>query len=80
MDVDVDRHPAEGEVYIFTTGGGFVVRGAMGDVVARLSAAEWPDFELAESGDHVVVRSSQVVALRSGTKPRRSTIGFVHRD
>lgn len=80
MDVDIDRQPAEGEVYIFTIGGGFVVRGAIRDVVSRLSAEEWPDFELAESGDHIVLRSSQVVALRSGTKPRRGTIGFVHRE
>lgn len=80
MEVDADRQPAEGEVFIFTTGGGFVVSGALRDVISKLSTEDWPDFELAESGDHVVVRSSQVVALRSGTKSRRGAIGFVHRE
>jgi hypothetical protein len=47
------------------------------DIVARLSAEEWPTFELAQSGDSVVIRSSHVVALRGGSRQKRSAIGFV---
>jgi len=79
MDVDADRQPAEGEVTIYTVGGAFVVRGTMPDIVQRLSTEEWPSFELAETGDHVVIRSSQSVALRAGTKHRRGAIGFAQR-
>lgn len=80
MEVDPSKQPAEGEVVVFTTGGGFVVKGGVREVASKLNAEEWPDFELAESNDRVVIRSSQVVALRGGTHRRRGTIGFVHRD
>lgn len=74
--VDPDQQPSEGEVLVSTIGGGFVVRGSMLEVAQRLAAEEWPSFELADSGDKIIIRSSQVVALRGGTKPRRGTIGF----
>jgi hypothetical protein len=77
VEVDLEKEPDEGEVLIFTNGGGFSVRGAVKDIVARLSAEEWPAFELAQSGDAVVIRSSQVVALRGGSRQKRSAIGFV---
>lgn len=80
MEVDLTKEPAEGEVLIFTTGGGFAVKGSMRDVAGRLSQEEWPHFELAESGDTIVIRSSHVVALRGGGRSRRGSIGFVHRD
>lgn len=78
MEVDLSKEPAEGEVLIFTSGGGFAVKGSVSDVAARLSQEEWPHFELAESGDPIVIRSSQVVALRGGGRSRRGSIGFVH--
>lgn len=79
MEVDLEKTPSEGEVMVFTAGGGFVVKGSLADVTTRLSAEDWPKFELAESGDAVVIRSSQVVALRGGeAKQRRGNIGFVH--
>lgn len=78
MDVDMDKEPGEGEVMIFTNGGGFFVKGSMLEAAQRLSAEEWPTFELAESGDKIIIRSQQVVALRGGSKTRRGTIGFVH--
>lgn len=80
MEVNLEKEPGEGEVFVFTTGGGFVVRGVVKDVAQRLAAEEWPAFELAESGDNVVIRSAHVVALRGGTKARRGSIGFVHRE
>ena len=80
MEINVDKEPAEGEVFIFTTGGGFVVKGTASEASRRLSAEEWAHFELAESGDIVIIRSEQVVALRAGTKAKRGSIGFVHRE
>jgi hypothetical protein len=77
MEVDLERKPEEGQVLIFTNGGGFAVNGRIQDVVERLSHEEWPTFELSESGDTVVVRSSNVVALRGGTRHKRGSIGFV---
>jgi len=74
--VDAGKEPSEGEVLVFTLGGGFLVRGRMLEVAQRLAAEEWPPFELAETGDKIIIRSSQVVALREGTKPRKGTIGF----
>lgn len=74
--VDAEKQPSEGEVLVFTLGGGFLVRGSMLEVAQRLAAEEWPSFELAETGDKVIIRSAQVVALRGGTKPHRGTIGF----
>ena len=79
MEVDVDKTPSEGEVLIFTMGGAFLVNGSVRDLVAKLNADEWTDLVLAESGDHVVLRSSQVVALRPGAKHKRGTIGFAPR-
>jgi len=76
VEVEMDKEPAEGEVLVFTTGGGFVVKGSVADVTRRLAAKEWAHFELAESEDTVNVRSSQVVALPGGRKPRRGPIGF----
>jgi hypothetical protein len=61
---------------VFTVGGAFYVKGSMLDVAQRFSAEEWPSFELAESGDKVIIRSSQVVAMRGGSKRQRSHIGF----
>jgi hypothetical protein len=77
VEVDLEKEPDEGEVLVFTIGGGFSVKGVVKDVAARLSAEEWPSFELAQSGDTVVIRSSHVVALRGGTRQKRSAIGFV---
>jgi hypothetical protein len=68
--------PAEGEVLIATVGGTFMVRGALQDVMKRLSAEEWALFELVEGGDTVAIRSSHVVGLRSGSRHRRGSIGF----
>jgi hypothetical protein len=79
MEVDTEREPAAGEVMIFTVGGGFSVKGTTLEVAQRLAAEEWPTFELSESGDKVIIRSAQVVALRGGSKPRRTAIGFAHR-
>lgn len=79
MEVDTEKQPAEGEVFVFTAGGGFVVKGSMLEVAQRLAVEEWPSFELAESGDKVIIRSAQVVALRGGTRARRGTIGFAPR-
>jgi hypothetical protein len=80
MEVNVDKEPSEGEVFIFTTAGGFVVKGSASDASRRLLEEEWAHFELAESGDIIIIRSAQVVALRSGSRSRRGSIGFVHRD
>lgn len=78
VEVDVDKQPAEGEVLIFALAGGFLVKGTMHDVAQKLAAEEWPTFELAESGDQIIIRSSQVVAIRGGTKSaRKGHIGFV---
>ncbi len=79
MDVGADKEPGEGETLIFTLGGGFGVRGTIRDVAQRLASEEWPIFELSESGDSIIIRSSQVVALRGGTKSRRGSMGFMPR-
>lgn len=78
MEVDLSREPSEGEVLIFTIGGGFVVKGSLLEIAKRLAAEEWPVLELAETEDKIIIRSEQVVALRGGTKPHRGSIGFVH--
>ena len=80
VEVDPDKVPSEGEVLIFAQGTGFYVKGKMMDVLRRLAEEEWTSFELADSGDKIVVRSSQVVALREGTKKQRGAIGFVQRQ
>ena len=80
MEVSPDQEPGEGEVLLFTAGGGFSVKGSVHDVVQQLSNEDWPHFELSESGDTVVIRSSQVVAVRGGSTRRRGAIGFMHRD
>jgi len=81
VEVDAEKPPAEGEVMVFTIGGGFVVKGTVHDAAQRFAAEEWPTFELAESGDRVIIRSSQVVALRGGTRTKRGSIGFTsHRE
>jgi hypothetical protein len=72
------REPSEGEVMVFTIGGGFVVKGSMREVVEKLAAEDWPWFELAESSDKIIIRSTQVVVLREGTRSRKGGIGFVH--
>jgi hypothetical protein len=76
--VDAEQEPAAGEVTLFTTGGNFMVKGTYTDAASKLAAEEWPSFELAESGDVIIIRSSQVVAIRGGIKPRRVSIGFAH--
>lgn len=76
MDVGMENEPGEGEVIIFTAGGGFQVRGTMLEVGQRITGEEWPTFELAETGDKIMIRSDKVVALRGGSKRRRSTIGL----
>jgi hypothetical protein len=78
MEVDLEKEPSEGEVFIYTSGGGFVVKGTLQEVTRRMSEEDWADFELAETGDKVVVRTGQVVALRAGSKPRKGSIGFLH--
>jgi hypothetical protein len=82
VEVDLDQKPAEDEVLVFTAGGGgFVVKGSVEEVSKSLAESEWSTFELAESGDPIMLRSSQVVAMRGGeSKHRRGAIGFVHRD
>lgn len=80
MEVNLEKQPSEGEVLVFTTGGGFVVRGGVSDVMQKFSAEEWPMFELAETGDAVMIRSAQVVAVRGGSRARKGTIGFTHRE
>jgi hypothetical protein len=81
VEVDLEKEPSEGEVFIYTIGGGgFVVKGTMLEAAQRLAVEEWPSFELAESGDKIILRSSQVVALRGGTSRRaKGTIGFTAR-
>jgi hypothetical protein len=61
-------------------GGAFLVNGGTREVLARLNAEAWAEFTLAESGDVVVLKSDQVVALRPGQKHKRGTIGFVPRS
>lgn len=80
MEVDLTKEPSAGEVLVFTQGGGFLVKGSMRDVAQRFAEEEWPTFELAESEDKVVVRSSQVVALREGKRHHKGSIGFVHAE
>ena len=81
MEVQTDQEPGEGETLIFTLGGGFSVKGNIRDVAQRLASEDWPSFELSESSDTVIIRSSQVVALRGGTKKSRGSMGFVpHRQ
>lgn len=80
MEVEMDQEPSEGEVVVFTEGGGFHVKGSMLEVGQRFAAEEWPTFELAETGDKVIIRSSKVVALRGGTKSKRSHIGLTPRS
>jgi hypothetical protein len=79
MEVQTDQEPGEGETLIFTLGGGFSVKGSIREVAQRLAAEDWPAFELSESADTVIIRSSQVVALRGGTKRNRGSMGFVPR-
>lgn len=76
VEVDAEKQPSEGEALIFTLGGGFLVKGSMLEVAQRLAMEDWPSFELAESGDKIIIRSAQVVALRGGTKARKGHIGF----
>lgn len=82
VEVDLEQQPAEGEVMLFTAGGGgFVVKGTFADVARALGDEKWCNFDLAESGDRIMIRSDQVVAVRGATsKHRRGSIGFVHRD
>jgi hypothetical protein len=80
VEVNLEKQPSDGEVLLFTTGGGFVIKGSVKDIAKRLMAEDWPEFELAESGDSVVVRSNQVVALRGGSRTRKGSIGFSHRE
>ncbi|MGH2442906.1 MAG: hypothetical protein ACRDFX_07065 [Chloroflexota bacterium] len=80
MEVDLEKQPSEGEVLVYTTGGAFVVRGSVREVTERLSSEEWAHFELAQGGDTVALRSSQVVALRGGARTKHSSIGFVHHE
>lgn len=81
MEVQTDQAPGEGETLIFTLGGGFSVKGSIREVAQRLASEEWPAFELSESADTVIIRSSQVVALRGGTRKNRGSMGFVpHRQ
>lgn len=79
MDVDTDQEPGDGETLIFTLGGGFSVKGGIRDVAQRLGSEDWPAFELSESSDTVIIRSSQVVALRGGSKKSKGSMGFVSR-
>ena len=79
MEVATDQEPGEGETLIFTLGGGFSVKGSIRDVAERLASEDWPSFELSESADTVIIRSSQVVALRGGTRNRKGSMGFVPR-
>ncbi|HLJ66040.1 MAG TPA: hypothetical protein VKX16_01610 [Chloroflexota bacterium] len=78
MEVDVSKEPSEGEVFVFTTSGGFVVRGSQREVLERLRDDDWATFELAETGDPVIIRTQHVVALRAGTRAKRGSIGFMH--
>lgn len=80
MEVNLEKEPSEGETLIFTTGGGFLVKGSQMEAARKLAEEEWCHFDLAESGDRVIVRSQHVVALRGGTKSKRTSIGFMHRD
>ena len=77
MEVQADQEPGEGETLIFTLGGGFSVKGTVREVAQRLAGDDWPAFELSESADTVIIRSSQVVALRGGTKKNKGSMGFV---
>lgn len=79
MEVQTDQELGEGETLIFTLGGGFSVKGSIREVAQRLAAEEWPAFELSESADTVIIRSSQVVALRGGARNRKGSMGFVSR-
>jgi hypothetical protein len=79
VDVQTDQEPGEGETLVFTLGGGFSVKGAIREVAQRLTAEDWPAFELSESADTVIIRSSQVVALRGGTRKSKGNMGFVSR-
>lgn len=77
VEVTVEHEePQEGEVLIVTLGGTFLVKGTMHEIAQRLSLDEWPIFELAQTGDRVIIRTGQVVALREGTKPKKGNIGF----
>ncbi|HZU12591.1 MAG TPA: hypothetical protein VFB58_07100 [Chloroflexota bacterium] len=78
MEVDVSKEPAEGQVMVFTAGGGFLVNGSVRDIAEKLNADDWATFQLAESQDKIMIRSAQVVALREGQRGRRHAIGFVH--
>ncbi|GAC1396464.1 MAG: hypothetical protein NVSMB52_09980 [Chloroflexota bacterium] len=80
MEVDLEKEPSEGETLVFTTAGGFLVKGSQLEVAHRLIQEEWSHFELSGSGDLVILRGQHVVALRGGTKSKRGVIGFVHRD
>ena len=77
IEVGVDQEPSEGEVLILTLGGAFRVKGSMLEAAQRLAAEEWSTFELAETGDKIIIRSANVAALRGGSKSGRSgPIGF----
>ena len=80
MEIPVTQEPSEGEVLIFTTGGGFVVKGTIQEVAQKLAAEDWCHFELAESEDRVIIQSTHVVGLRGGQKPKHKAIGFVNRE
>jgi hypothetical protein len=77
VEVDLDKTPSADEVLIFTAGGGFSVKGSLEEARKRLVAEDWATFTLSESGGEVVIRSSQVVALRGGAPHKRGSIGFV---
>lgn len=80
MEIPVDQEPAEGEVLIFTIGGGFVVKGTLLEVAQKLTAEEWCHFELAESGDRIIIHAPHVIGLRGGQKPKHRAIGFTSRE
>lgn len=80
MEVNLEKEPSEGETLIFTLAGGFLVKGTQLEAARKLAEEQWCHFDLAESGDRVIVRSEHVVALRGGTKARKTSIGFMHRD
>jgi len=60
---------------IFTPGGSFKVAGSVHDALRKLAAEEWPMFSLADGGDQLVIRSSEVAAIQH-VRGLRGALGF----
>jgi hypothetical protein len=60
---------------ILTPAGSFTVEGSVQETVSRLASEEWPVFSTADVGETLMVRSSEVVAVKH-VSAAKGTLGF----